>query len=160
MWMKLPQKLNPGVWWGPDGTSTSGSAAASLQDCLFNNPSFLINCKIIILRIIQSCFYTLVQVLQGDEVLWLFLLQNKITSGKDDISSFSSLEDIFYLTCSCKISISFALMNSCCCCSRLMAASACLRSISSFSFWIRWILKCLGARFTNPWSEHPSLITC
>lgn len=41
----------------------------SLQDRLLNDSSFLINCKVIILGIIQSCFYTLVQVLQGDEVL-------------------------------------------------------------------------------------------
>lgn len=56
------------------------SALVSLQDRLFNNPSFLVNCKIIILWIIQSCFYTLVQVLRGDEVLCLFLLQKKSTS--------------------------------------------------------------------------------
>lgn len=53
------------------------SAVVSLQDCLFNNPSFLVNCKVIILWIIQSFFYSLVQVLQGDEVLCLFLLQKQ-----------------------------------------------------------------------------------
>lgn len=55
------------------------SAVLSLQDGLFHNPSFLVNCKVIILWIIQSFFYTLVQVLQGDEVLCLFLFQKKPT---------------------------------------------------------------------------------
>lgn len=56
------------------------SAVVSLQDCLFNNPSFLVNGKVIILWVIQSFFYTLVQVLQGDEVLRLFLLRKQSRS--------------------------------------------------------------------------------
>lgn len=45
------------------------------------------------------------------------------------------------LTCSCRISLSFSLRNSCCFSSRLMAASSSLRSASSFACWILSVLK-------------------
>lgn len=138
------------------------SAVASLQDCLFNNPSFLVNCKVIILWIIQSFFYTLVQVLQGDEVLCLFLLQKKKATSEAEVKTIHQYLGTcqgrhFHLTCSCKISISFALMSSCCSCSRMMAASACLRSASSVSFWICCILKHLKTKLIKPWNRDASI---
>lgn len=145
-------------------STNMSSALVSLQDCLFNNPSFLVNCKVIILWIIQSFFYTLVQVLQGDEGLCLFLLQKKPTSETEVKIIYQYLgtwpERHFHLTCSCKISFSFALMSSCCCCSRMMAASACLRSVSSFSFWIRCTLKHLRTKLIKSWNRDASIVHC
>lgn len=142
----------------------TSSALVSLQDRLFNNPSFPVNCKVIILWIIQSFFYTLVQVLQGDEVLCLFLKQ-KEWSGETGAKTMYPVLGTgagrrFHLTCSCRISVSFALMSSCCCCSRTMAASACLRSASSFSFWIRCILKHLRTNLIKAWNGDARLVPC
>lgn len=63
-------------WHSPEWCSFSprtNQCGVSLQYCLFNNPPFFINGKVVILWIIQSCFYALIQVLQGDEVLGFLL---------------------------------------------------------------------------------------
>lgn len=146
LWSQIPV-LTATQWWCPH----SGGCRVSLQYCLFDNPSFFVNGKVVILWIVQSFFYALIQVLQGDEVLCILLL--KIKRIKSAIKLlWSEFRQIFPLysgrgtegwenpTCNCKISLSFSWINSCCCRSRCMIASNCLRSASSFSSWILRIL--------------------
>lgn len=76
-WMFSAFKLeeNPLPGWiglnsGPDYNRT---VFVLLQHRLFGNSPFFINGKVVILWIVQSFFNTLIQVLQGDEVLCLLL---------------------------------------------------------------------------------------
>lgn len=51
----------------------TGRSAVSLQHCLFNNSSFFVNGKVVILWTVQNLFDTLIQVLQSDEILCILL---------------------------------------------------------------------------------------
>lgn len=71
---KLEENPLPG-WIGLNsGSDYNRTVFVLLQHRLFGNSPFFINGKVVILWIVQSFFNTLIQVLQGDEVL-CFLLE-------------------------------------------------------------------------------------